>query len=288
MDFVIITDSSCDLPLNYIEKNKIPYVSLICHLKNQDIIDDFGKSLSHKKYYNLIRSGELTKTSPTSITNFTEIFRKYTAEGKSIIYIGLSSGVSGCINIAHLARKNILENFPHADITIIDSKSTSMGLGLLVQHAREMQLNHFTKNQIVEQIKIYADRMNHLLIVDNLNNLKHGGRISSSTAILGSFSDSTPILKGNSDGRLVSMSTSLNRTAAMNELIDTFKKNSYEPESHTVAISHGDCLKDAKYLENALNENFKIKNILITSMGPVISSHTGINALGLFYLGNSK
>lgn len=138
MKTIIFTDSCCDLPISFVKENNIQVMSIRVNINGKDIPDDLGESISHKNFYNLIREGEMPTTSQVNVNTFEEGFRKFVKEGYSIIYIGFSSALSGCINSARLAKETVLEDMKDADITIIDTKSASMGLGLIVYYATNM------------------------------------------------------------------------------------------------------------------------------------------------------
>lgn len=288
LDTVIITDSSCDLPLDFIENNKVTFLGLVCHFKNEDIIDDFGKTLNLKDFYNALREGEMPTTSQINIFRFTELFKQIISSGKSIIYIGFSSALSGCINSALIAKETILEENKDADITIIDTKCASIGQGILVYTAYKMLENGCSKDEIVKWVYSNMLYVNHWFVVDSLTHLKHGGRISASTALIGSMLNIKPVLKIDLEGRIVSAANIRGRKKAIKFLLENFKENAVNPENLTVAISHGDCIEDATALEATLREEFNVKNIIIGYVGPVIGSHVGPNMLSLCFIGRNR
>ena len=127
MKTILFTDSCCDLPISFVNENNIQVMPIIVNINGEDIPDDLGKSISHKDFYSLIRNGKLPKTSQVNVDTFERNFKKYVREGYSIIYIGFSSALSGCVNSARLAKEIIDEEIKDADITIVDTKSASMG-----------------------------------------------------------------------------------------------------------------------------------------------------------------
>ena len=144
-----MTDSCCDLKYDYVIKNNIPIVSLNVIIDKNEIKDDLGQSLGYKEFYNIIRNGEMPKTSQANAFYFEEEFEKIVKEGSSVIYIAFSSALSGTYNSACIAKESVLEKYPNADITIIDSKSASRGLGLLVYYANEMLKEGKSKEEII-------------------------------------------------------------------------------------------------------------------------------------------
>lgn len=288
MDTMLIIDSCTDLPLSYVEKNQLPFVSLICNFRGQECKDDFGKTLSYKEFYNAVRSGEMPSTSQVNVYVYTEIFKKYLAEGKSIIYLGFSSALSGSFSSAVLARDMICEENKDADITVIDSKSASLGEGLLVYYANEMLKAGATKDEVVSWLESNKLKLNHWFTVDDLGYLKRGGRVSVAAAFVGTLLDIKPILHVDDEGRLIPMSKVKGRKRSIKTLFEMLQENITAPEEQVIAISHGDCPEDAEHLKEMILKEYKVKDVIINHVGPVIGSHTGPGVVALFFMGNKR
>ncbi|MBU5593419.1 DegV family protein [Clostridium sp. MSJ-4] len=288
MNIVIITDSSCDLPLDYITENKIPALGLVCNFKGKDYIEDFGKTLDHKEFYNKVREGEMPTTSQINSYRFVEEFEKHIKDGKSIIYLGFSSALSGTYNSALIAREEVLERYPNADITVIDTRSASMGVGLIVHYAYDMLNNGFSKEEIVNWVEDNKLRVNHWFTVDDLHHLKRGGRVSSASAIVGTLLNIKPVLHVNNEGQLIPVSKVKGRKKAIRTLLDNLKAHIVEPENQTIFISHGDCEEDALYLKSLIEKEYNVKGFKINFVGPVIGSHSGPGTLALFFIGDTR
>ena len=205
---ILVIDSGCDLPLKYVKQDNIVPLGLIFNYKGEAVEDDFGENFNLKDFYNALRQGEMPTTSQINSERFVEVFRKYVSEGKSIIYIVMSSALTGTINSANIARETILEEFPSADISIVDSKAASLGEGLLVYHAYEMLKKGSSKEEIVTWLEENKLKINHWFTVSDLNHLKRGGRISSSAAAVGTLLNIKPVLIVDNEGRLTPFSTS--------------------------------------------------------------------------------
>ncbi|BFN04987.1 DegV family protein [Clostridium tetani] len=288
MNTVILTDSSCDLPLEYIEENNIKFLSLTYNLSYGSFPDDFGKTMSHEKFYNELRKGELSTTSQINAYSFRKCFEELIKENKSILYLGFSSVLSGCINSAEIAKNELLEEYPKADITIINTKSAAIGQGLLILKAVEMLKKGSSKENIISWIETYKYNMNHWFIVDDLMYLKRGGRLSTFSSAIGTLMNVKPMLTLNNEGAIVNTANIRGRKKAIKSLLEVYEKNRENFEDETIGISHSNCLEDAQYLKELILEKYNIKNILIGSIGPVIGSHTGPNALTLCFLGKKR
>ena len=288
MKTIIFTDSCCDLPINFVKENNIEVMELRVNLKGEDIPDDLGESINYKDFYKLIRNGEMPTTSQVNVGEFQERFQKYVNEGYSIIYIGFSSALSGCVNSARLAMENIKLDNENADITIIDSKSASMGLGLLVYYASKMLKEGKSKDEIVNWIEENKLRVNHWFTVDDLNHLKRGGRVSSSVAIVGTMLSIKPIMHVDDEGRLTPVSKVKGRKKSIKVLQEKIVEKIVNPEEQVIFISHGDCLEEAEHLKELITSVIKVKDVIINNVGPVIGSHSGPGTMALFFIGNSR
>ncbi|WP_207644573.1 DegV family protein [Clostridium nigeriense] len=288
MKTIIFTDSCCDLPISFVKENNIQVMSIRVNINGKDIPDDLGESISHKNFYNLIREGEMPTTSQVNVNTFEEGFRKFVKEGYSIIYIGFSSALSGCINSARLAKETVLEDMKDADITIIDTKSASMGLGLIVYYATNMLKEGKNKEEIINWIEENKLKINHWFTVDDLNHLKRGGRISSTVAIVGTMLSIKPIMHVDNEGRLIPVSKVKGRKKSIKALQEKLKERIVNPEEQVIFISHGDCLEDAEHLRELILKELNVKDVIINNIGPAVGSHSGPGTVALFFIGNDR
>ena len=288
METVIIIDSASDLSREYIEKSNIHLVPLTVIFKGKEYKDDLGQSLSNEEFYNAIKDGEMPSTAQINVYQYTEEFRKHVKEGKAIIYVALSSALSGSYSSACIAKETILEEFKDADINIIDSKAASGGEGILNYYAVEMLKNGASKQEIVNWLEQNKLRVNHWFTVDDLNHLKRGGRISSTAALMGTLLDIKPILNVNDEGKLNSVTKVKGRKKSVRALSEELDKRIVNAEDQVVIINQGDCLEDAKYLQRLVLEKHKVKEIIMGNIGPTIGSHTGPGVLSIFFLGEKR
>ena len=203
MGIKIITDSACDLSREYIDNNNIGLLSLVLNLNEKLIKDDLGKTLSYKDFYEQMRKGATPSTSQVNAHEFEEEFIKHVKNGDSIICITLSSALSGTFNSANIAKNNIIEEYPEAKIELVDSLSVSMGQGLLVLKACEMRDKGLSVEEIVTWIEENKRKIIHSFVVDSLNHLKRGGRISATTAAIGGLLNIKPALYIDDDGKVM-------------------------------------------------------------------------------------
>lgn len=288
MKTIIFTDSCCDLPRSFVEENNIQVMHLRVNIQGRDIPDDLGISIESKNFYDLIRQGEMPTTSQVNVNTFEDNFRKYIKEGYSIIYIGFSSALSGCVNSARIAKENIEEEISNADITIIDTKSASLGLGLIVYNAVNMLKAGKEKSEIVNWIEDNKLKVNHWFTVNDLYHLKRGGRLSGTVAAVGTILSIKPVMHIDDEGRLIPASKVKGRKKSIKVLKEILVDKIACPEEQTIFISHGDCIEDAEYLKELILNEVKVKEVIINNVGPVIGSHTGPGILALFFMGSNR
>ncbi|MCI9069297.1 DegV family protein [Clostridium sp.] len=288
MGIKIITDSACDLKREYIDKNNIGLLSLILNLEGKIIKDDLGKSLSYKDFYNKMREGATPTTSQVNAHDFEEEFVKHIKNGDSIIYISISSGLSGTFNSANIAKNNLLEEYPEAKIELIDSLGASMGQGLLVLKACEMRDNGASVEEIVNWIEDNKRRVIHLVLVDDLNHLKRGGRISGATATIGGLLNIKPSAYLDNEGKLVQGEKIKGKKKALKFLANSIKERAIDSENEVLYICHADCNEEAETLKALVEEEIKFKDIVLNYAGNAIGAHAGPGALAVIYLGKHR
>lgn len=285
---VILTDSSCDMDLAYIKKNNIVVLPLTYVIGNKLYYDDLGQELSYEDFYKKLRLGEISKTSQVNINAYKKVFREYAQQNYSMIYIGLSSALSGTVNNAMMAREDLLREIPSLDLTVIDSKSASAGLGAIVYYASEMLKDNKSNEEIIKWIYENALKVQHLFTVGNLEHLKKGGRISPAMATVGGVLDIKPLLIVDDEGQLKVIKNIRGRKKSIKFLLNVFQNRVVNPEQQVIFINHGDCQEDAIYLKKLLLEKFEVKDVKINYVGPTMGSHTGPDMLCLIFLSDSR
>lgn len=287
-DFTIMTDSCCDLPIEVIEKKKIPCVYLTCSYDGKEYIDDFGKSLAPKKFYDDMRSGQLPKTSQPNSEDFYVKFKEIALDGKDIIYICVSSGLSGTLNSANIAKEMMHEQMPEVKIAIVDVLTASLGQGIMVLMAYEMKEKKISFDKIVDYLEENKQNLNTYITVDDLSHLKRGGRISQAAAILGMVLHIKPVLTLNHEGRVIPVLKVKSRKKVINKLAEILIERIHEPEKQTIAICHGDCLEEAEKIKSLILEKIKVSVVIINIIGPVVGAFGGPGAIAVFFIGKGR
>lgn len=286
MNIQIITDSGCDLPITYVNDNHIEVIPLEICIGGECIKDDLGQTLSHEEFYAKLKSGENITTSQANAHRFEETFTKYAKEGKTIIYIGLSSGVSGTYNSAVIGRSAVLEHMPEAQIYLMDTKSGSIGEGLLVHCANELSKQGKSADEIITELEVARNSLVQLITVDDLDFLKRGGRISATSATLGGLLNIKPLLSVDEEGKICVLGKVKGRKKVYKYFIEEVTKKCTNPKEKVLFISHADCEKDALALKEMLIEVVNPKDVIIGNIGCALGVHSGPGALTLMFLMN--
>ena len=285
-NYVIFTDSSCDLPIALVNEWGIKVLSL------EVTIDGVGSFLNHeidpKEFYGYLRDKHTVKTSAANMDSFCQAFEQTAQEGKDILYIGFSSGLSATFMAGKNAAEEVMEKYPERKILVVDSLCAALGQGLFVKYAVDKK----NEGASIEELKIYLEELvsglAHWFTVDDLNFLKRGGRISTATAMVGTLLQFKPILHVDNAGKLISMDKVRGRKASIQALLQKMKETVKNPEGQTVYICHGDCYDDAKALADMVTAEFGITDILIDYVGPVIGAHSGPGTLALFFIAKER
>ena len=288
MGIKIITDSSCDLPREYVDDNNIEVISLVLNLNGQIIKDDLGKTLSYKDFYQKMRDGATPTTSQVNAHEIEEAFIKHIKNGDSIIYISISASLSGTFNSANIAKNNLLEEYPEAKIELVDSLSASIGQGLLVLKACEMRDNGASIEEIVEWIEENKRKVIHTILIDDLNHLKRGGRISGATATIGGLLNIKPSAYLDDEGKLAQGEKIKGKKKALRFLANEVKERAVETENEVLYICHGDCLEEAEALRDIILQEVKFKDVIINYVGNVVGAHAGPGVLAAIFLGKNR
>lgn len=288
MKIKLITDSACDLPIDFVKENNIDLATLTVNINGEFKVDDLGQTLKHKDFYSMVREGMMPSTAQVNVYTFEEMFRKYVEEGYSIIYIGLSSVLSGTFNSANIARENILEENKDADISVIDSISVSLGEGALVYYAAQMIKEGKSKEEIVSYIEETKNKIIHAIAVDDLSHLKRGGRISGATAAVGTLLNIKPTLQITKEGAVVPGTKLKGRKKVLRYIADEVKNKGVNIEDQVLFICHADCEEDALKLKDIIFEDVNPKAVIVSQIGAVIGTHGGPGTLAAVFIGNNR
>ncbi len=286
-NFVLVCDSACDLSNDLKKELEIETISLVCHFKGKDYLDD-GVSLSTEEFYQGIREGEMPTTSQINTYRFVEFFESFAEKGVDVLYLAFSSHLSGTYSSAMTAKEELSEKYPDFNLQIVDTRSASLGYGLLASTCANLKKEGKSLDEVLSFAENNKFNLHHIFTVDDLNHLKRGGRVSATAAVLGSILGIKPVLYMPCDGSLQNFSKARGRKAALKELIETTARHIKDAENQTIFICHSECIDDAQWLSNELKEKFNVKDVYINSIGVVIGAHTGIGTVAVFFYGDNR
>jgi len=287
-DFVITADSNSDLLESFIKEKKIGIIPHYYDLEGITYGDEVN--LTPKEFYDKMRKGLMPTTMASNPEVIRKTFQAYVDQGLDVLHISFSSALSGgCSNVVTGAQE-ICEENPGAKIIVLDTLNASMGEGLFIIKAVQLKEEGKTLDEVVTWLEEHKQDFCVRFTVDDLNHLHRGGRISKTTAIIGSMINIKPILFVNAEGQLVSLATARGRKKSLHTICDDMiaSMGKYKYTDDPVCIAHGDSPEDAKYLQDLVHEQLPNKNVIINYVSPSIGAHSGPGAIGLCFLGEKR
>ncbi|MBQ9692839.1 MAG: DegV family protein [Clostridia bacterium] len=288
-NLVIITDSGCDLSAEMLEELGVKVLPLTYTLNGTT----YANNPDHREYdvsefYKTIKSGAPVSTSAVNVGEFLDAFTEVLEEGKDFIYIGLSSGISATFQNANNAAEELKEKYPERKIAVIDSLCASMGEGLLVYLAVKKAEETEDFSEVVEYVSELRHNICHEFTVDDLGQLKRGGRISPAVAFVGSMLQIKPMLYVSPAGKLIPLDKVRGRRIALSKLAEITVSHCVDEDKTPIFISHGDCEDEALAVADIIKASMPGKKVVTNYIGPVIGAHSGFKTLAVFCVGNGR
>lgn len=290
-DYVIITDSTTDLPPELIARLGITVLPLGFVFGENEVYKNYpdGREMGFHEFYERVRGGALPKTNQINSTEYIEAAEPFLQAGKDVLILAFSSALSGTYQSSRIAVDELKEKYPDRTIITLDTLSASMGEGLLVYHAVQKQREGLSIDQLAQWVTDNRLRLCHWFTVDDLIHLKRGGRVSSAAALVGTILGIKPVMHVDNEGRLIPMEKVRGRRQSIEALAHHLFESIDKAEGpQTIFISHGDCEKDAQYLADYIRKNIEVKEFQIHFVGPVVGAHSGPGTLALFFLGTAR
>ena len=287
-NYTIVTDTTCDLPQDYYEKNNVTVIALTYMLGGVEYDGSFENSLKPALFYEKLRGGIMAKTAAVSPETMTRIFTNVLEQGDDLLYIAFSSGLSSTYQNACIARDELAEKYPDQKILCVDSLCASLGEGLLL----DLVLRKAKEGADVGELAAYAEEIRvhvcHYFTVDDLNHLYRGGRVSKTTALFGTMLGIKPVMHVDNEGHLIPIGKVRGRRQSLDALVTKMGTKIEGCDNPYVFVSHGDCIDDAKYVAAQVKAKYGIKTEIIGPIGPVIGSHSGPGTVALFFVGKDR
>lgn len=285
-DYVITVNSTVDLPKNWLEERNVPVIPLKYTIDNETYTDMEG--LSAKEFFAKLREGKMAVTSQINPEEARAQLEPFLKEGKDILHLGFSSGLSGTYNSMRIAGEELQEEYPEAKIIIIDTLCACLGEGLLLYKTLQQKAAGKTIEETAQWVEENKLHICHNVTVNDLFHLHRGGRISKTSAVLGSVVQIKPIIHMDENGKLQVVGKERGRKKSLNKIVNMAEEQIKGWDNDIAMITHGDCLEDAEYVAKLVRERLGIENILINNIGTVIGSHTGPGVVAVFVMGNKR
>ena len=286
MPYQIITDSACDFPTPMYEQLNLTMLPLTITFRGVSANDRNDDSL--KEVYDGLRNGEVATTAAVNPQSWDGAMRPQLQNGKDVLVLAFSSGLSTTYQSAVIAAEELKEEFPERKIIVVDTLCASLGQGLLVWYACKLRDQGKSLEEVSAWVEENKFHLCHWFTVDDLMYLKRGGRISAATAVVGTMLQIKPVLHMDDEGHLINMAKARGRRGSLDALVKKLQELGAGYDNSTVFLSHGDCLEDARYVEKQLKEKCGVKEVVISYVGAVIGSHSGPGTVALFFLGEHR
>ncbi len=287
--YVIVTDSSADLSAQMAEEAGVQVLPLRFTVEGQTYYNwPDNREMDPKVFYRMLREGEVATTAAVNISQYLDMLEPILQSGTDVLVLSFSSGLSATYDSSRLAAEELREKYPQRKIFAVDTLCASLGQGLLVWHAAQLK----DQGKSIEEVRDWVEEnklhLCHQFTVDDLHFLKRGGRISATTAVVGTMLKIKPVLHVDDGGKLVNIGKARGRRASLKALVDRMEETAIDPAGQTVFISHGDCMEDAEYVAGLVKERMGVQDVRINYVGPVIGAHSGPGTLALFHLGSRR
>ena len=291
-DYVISCCSTADLSKEHFEKIDVHYCCFHYEMDGVQYLDDLGQIMDFDVFYQRMTDGAMTKTSQINADEYEAYFTQFLSQGKDIIHLTLSSGISGTFNSANLAKALLEDKYPDRKIYVIDSLAASSGYGLLVDHLAAMRDSGATIDELAAWVEEHKLNLNHWFFSSDLTFFIRGGRISKAAGAVGTVLNICPLMNVDFEGRLIPRYKTRTKKKVIQAIVDKMAEQAEGGTDYSgkCFISHSACEEDAKAVAALVEERFPNLNgrVLINSIGTTIGSHTGPGTVALFFWGQKR
>ena len=290
MDFEIVTDSSSNLVEEMIDDfglHVLPLTFMVDGEEYQSYLK--GQHTDLKQFYTMMREGKVITTSLPNLAESEALMRGLLEQGRDILYLGFSSGLSGTFEATELLMRDLAAEFPERTLCAVDTLAASGGEGLLVWHAVQRARAGASIGEVRDWVEENKLHLAHWFTVDDLMFLFRGGRVSKTAAWAGTMLNIKPVMHVDDEGHLIPLEKVRGRKKPLNALVDHMEKSAVQPiDQQMVFITHGDCLEEAEYVADQVKERFGVKEVVVNYVDPVIGAHSGPGTMALFFLADKR
>ena len=286
-EYIIYTDSACDIAPEILKEWGVKYQNLTFRFVDEER-EYQNDEMTPADFYACMRAGRVAKTAAINVETFKAAFEAELKEGRDLLYLGFSSGLSNTSNAGQLAANELAELYPERKILVVDTLCASAGQGLLVYLTVQKKNAGATIEEAAAYARELVPHLCHWFTVDDLVYLKRGGRVSPTVALIGTMLNIKPVMHMDDEGHLIKVSQARGRKAALKAIVEQYDALALTPDEGTVFICHGDCMDDAQRLAGMVRDKHGVEVKLITYTGTVIGAHSGPGTLALFFLGKHR
>ncbi|WP_035357520.1 DegV family protein, partial [Acholeplasma granularum] len=287
--FIILTDSTTDLPNSIAQDFNLHVLPLKFFIEGKEYVNYLdNRELDSKTFYDMVKSGSKPTTSQINPEDYLEYLEPILKEGTDVLILSFSSALSGTFNSARIATDELKTKYPERKIHLLDTKSASLGEGLLVYlTAKKIKLDNLNIDEAHTYAKNLIPQIAHWFTVDDVGHLVRGGRVSKVAGLVAKIANIKPVMHTNDEGKLIPRAKVSGRKRAIKALFEQMEKTA-KPGKQIVFIGHGNDIESANYLANLVKEKFEVEELVIHMIGPVIGAHTGQGVLALFFLADNR
>ncbi|HHZ06113.1 MAG TPA: DegV family protein [Clostridiales bacterium] len=288
-NYVLFSDSTLDLPQSICDELDVNIIPMSFTINEKEYLHYCDqRQMKISEFYSRLRDGENSTTSQINYNRFFKTFDTILSEGKDILYICFTSGMSGTYNTCLIALSDLKDKYPDRKIYVVDSLCASVGEGVFVMNVAKQKQEGMSLSELFQWAEDNKRNVCHWFVVDDLDHLKKGGRISSVAATFGKALQIKPLLSVDNDGKLKTVGKIRGNKKIFDTFLEHIKADGVNTNGQTVVIGHGDYLEGANTLADMLKAECLIKSAIIADIGPVIGTHTGTGMLALAFMGNRK
>ena len=290
MSFAIVTDSSSNLPEDIIDQHDLTVLPLTFMVDGEEYRSYLkGEKTDLSQFYTMMREGKVITTSLPNLKESRETIEALLREGRDVLYLGFSSGLSGTYQAIELLLTELAGLYPDRTVASVDTLAASLGEGLLVYYAAKMREEGASIEKVRDWVEEHKLHLAHWFTVDDLMFLFRGGRVSRTSAWAGTLLNIKPVMHVDDEGHLIPLEKVRGRKKSLKALVDHMEQTAMSPVAdQTVFITHGDCLEDAEYVADLVRERFGVSDVLINWVDPVIGAHSGPGTMALFFLASER
>ncbi|MCM1273476.1 MAG: DegV family protein [Clostridium sp.] len=287
-DYVIVADSTNDLPVEFVKENAVRIIPLLYEIDGETYGKD--RELSPAEFYGKMREGGLTKTAAANIDEITNMFEGIAKEGKDVLFMCLSSGISSTVGNAVIAKEDVEERYPECKIRVIDSLCASGGQGMLLYLAVQNKKAGLSLNENADKLEVDKMHVIHKFTVEDLVYLYRGGRVSKAAATLGTMINLKPLLHVDNEGKLVMEAKARGRRKSLMQMIKNFESamGQYKDKQDLFIVCHADSEEDANFCVDMIKELYHPKDIIVSGVTPTIGAHSGPGTIAIFFMGDIR